>query len=408
MTGPWSDVAAAGDASGQRRGPPSVHRFPCRQCGAFQTYEPGTDQLRCPHCGAVTPIDSHSRRIEELDWHSHLELAADHRDVEETPSVKCDACGAEFSLAEGIHADRCPFCGSAVVTDTGTSRHLKPNAVLPFAITEAEAKARLRQWLNGLWFAPSDLKRYARQNGRLDGMYVPYWTFDTDTRSTYRGQRGTVYYETVWVTVRDQRGNTRRVQQQVARVRWTPVSGRVARAFDDVLVLASPTLPTSYTEALEPWDLHDLRGYAEEYLSGFRSEIYRIDLNQGFEIAKVKMAPIIRADIAADIGGDQQRIDHVNTTFEAITFKHVLLPIWLAAYRYRGKPYRFLVNGRTGQIQGERPYSWVKIAFAVLLAILLLLAVLLVVDRSDAITTGFDRGLDWLPGDGSAAWPRSF
>ena len=30
------------------------------------------------------------------------------------------------------------------------------------------------------------------------------------------------------------------------------------------------------------------------------------------------------------------------------------------------KPYRFLINGRTGEVQGERPWSWAKILLLVL------------------------------------------
>ena len=54
-----------------------------------------------------------------------------------------------------------------------------------------------------------------------------------------------------------------------------------------------------------------------------------------------------------DIGGDQQRIERIETDVGALTFKHVLLPVWLAAYRYRGKSFRFVVNGRTGTVRGR-------------------------------------------------------
>jgi hypothetical protein len=75
---------------------------------------------------------------------------------------------------------------------------------------------------------------------------------------------------------------------------------------------------------------------------------------------------VIRSDVRRDIGGDQQRVDDVETDWSAETFKHVLLPVWTAAYKFRGKSFRFVVNGQTGTVRGERPWSWVKIAFAVL------------------------------------------
>jgi len=77
----------------------------------------------------------------------------------------------------------------------------------------------------------------------------------------------------------------------------------------------------------------------------------------------------IRSTVRRDIGGDHQRVHSVRTQYSNVTFKHILLPIWLSAYRYRDKAYRFLINARTGEVQGERPWSWVKITAAVLVTI---------------------------------------
>jgi hypothetical protein len=158
---------------------------------------------------------------------------------------------------------------------------------------------------------------------------------------------------------------------QVPKVRWTPVRGRVARFFDDVLVLAATSLPKSYTEGLQPWDLSELEPYRPEYLAGFRAEGYTVPLDRGFQEARAYMDRVIRRDVRFDIGGDQQQITSLDTEISSIKFKHILLPVWLAAYKYRGRTYRFVVNGRTGRVQGERPWSAWKIAVAVLLALIL-------------------------------------
>ena len=163
------------------------------------------------------------------------------------------------------------------------------------------------------------------------------------------------------------------------KTRWWPVSGRVADDFDDVLVLASRSLPAGYAEALEPWDLKDLVPYRDEYLSGFVAESYQIRLPEGFEIAKGIMDGHIRATVARDIGGDHQRIHALDTRYFDVTFKHALLPVWISAYRFHDRTFRFLVNARTGEVQGERPYSWVKITLAVLAAIIVVLIIMLIV-----------------------------
>jgi hypothetical protein len=83
------------------------------------------------------------------------------------------------------------------------------------------------------------------------------------------------------------------------------------------------------------------------------------------------MADVIRSDVRRDIGGDEQRISDIDTSWTDETFKHILLPVWMAAYKYNGKSYRFVVNGQTGEVQGERPWSIWKIAFAVILVLAL-------------------------------------
>jgi hypothetical protein len=137
-----------------------------------------------------------------------------------------------------------------------------------------------------------------------------------------------------------------------------------------VLVLASKSLPKRFTDALAPWDLAALEPYAPEYLAGFRAEAYAVTLDEGYAQAREVMDAMIQRDVRFDIGGDRQRIHNIQTQVSDVTFKHILLPVWLAAYKYRGKTYRFVVNGRTGSVQGERPYSTVKITFAVILGLI--------------------------------------
>ena len=343
--------------------------FPCDACGADMRFDPKAGNMVCAHCGHVENLDQGpwaASGIRELDFDSALRRELEELEIEETRVSKCSNCAAEVQFDPTIHAKECPFCATPIVTDTGTHRHIKPKAVLPFALEERSAHDAMNTWLGALWFAPNGLKEYARKGRKMDGIYVPYWTYDADTKSRYKGERGTVYYETRRV-VRDGKSSTVRV----AKVRWRPASGRVARFFDDVLVLASRSLPKHFTDGLAPWDLAALEPYAPEYLAGFRAEGYAVSLKEGFHEARAIMDGVIRRDIKFDIGGDRQRIHQVDTDIRDVTFKHILLPVWLAAYKYRGQTYRFVVNGRTGKVQGERPYSAIKIAFAVIAGLVL-------------------------------------
>ena len=346
-------------------------QFPCKQCGARITYAPGTKVLKCPYCGSETQIPQSEAQIEELDFRSFLEQAAKEHETLEDQRVKCETCGAETTMPPQVAAAACPFCGANLLLKTRQSRLLAPKALLPFKITQEQGFEDFRRWINGLWFAPGDLKQYARAEGRLAGIYVPYWTYDSDTTSFYRGERGDNYWETETYTV-NENGRLVTRTRQVTRTRWTHVSGTVCNRFDDVLVLASNSLPRQYADKLEPWDLSNLVPYADEYLSGFRAESYQVDLAAGFDIARKIMDEGIRESVRRDIGGDHQRIASVKSSYDKIKFKHILLPVWLSAYSFRDRVYRILINARTGELQGERPYSAWKITGAVLAAIVII------------------------------------
>lgn len=288
--------------------------------------------------------------------------------------AQCPSCGAEIEFDADLHARECPFCASPIVTDTGLQRQIKPQAQLPFLLSEAQARAAMNNWLGRLWFAPNDLTQYARAERALQGIYAPYWTYDAETRSRYAGQRGDTYFETQPVTVMVN-GRQQTQMQQVARIRWSRRQGQVSRVFDDVLVLGSSSLPKRFTDALAPWDLSALSTYDPRFLAGFRAEGYTIPVDQAYGEARAIMNSVIERDVRRDIGGDQQQIERIETDVGQLTFKHVLLPVWLAAYRYRGKSFRFVVNGRTGIVQGERPYSVAKIALAVAVAAMIAVAI---------------------------------
>ena len=327
-------------------------------------FDPESGGLVCDHCGRREDIPAGPAALREEPFDAAVAATLPTAETTELRVTECPSCGAQVELGEDLQATECPFCATPVVTGTGTRRIIKPKGLLPFAVPEEQARDAMVRWLGSLWFAPNGLQQYARKGRRLDGIYVPYWTFDAQTRSRYAGERGDDYWTTRTV-VRD--GKPQRVQ--VRQTRWRRATGRVARFFDDVLVLASTSLPQQYTDGLEPWDLSAMEPYTPDYLAGFRAEGYQVDLQEGFRAARVKMDAMILRDVRFDIGGDHQRVHSVQTDVADVTYKHVLLPVWLAAYKYRGQSFRCVVNGRTGRVQGERPYSPWKIALASIAAL---------------------------------------
>lgn len=355
-----------------------TRQFPCTQCGAKVVFAPGTDALKCPYCGTETEIPASTEGIEEHEFHAAAaETLGEGAETEDVSSVQCTSCAALIEPPASHEAFPCPYCGSSIVAREKSQRLIKPQALLPFSIDRRAATELFRAWIDKLWFAPDALKKLASLDGRLQGLYAPYWTYDAFTRSQYTGQRGDDYRVQKTRTVtRD----GKRVTETYTDVetRWRPASGTVQRDFDDMLVVGSNSLPRDLAEELEPWDLEALVAYADEYLSGFTAERYQIDVRAGWSRATERMDAVIRTDVRRDIGGDHQRIHHVSTHHSDITFKHILLPMWICSYRYREKIYRFLVNARTGEVQGQRPWSWVKITLAALAAAIVVFVIYMI------------------------------
>jgi hypothetical protein len=236
------------------------------------------------------------------------------------------------------------------------ANRITTDTLLPFLVEERIARQKLAEWVRSRWFAPNEFLRKGVE-GKFSGSYLPYWTFDSLTANRYVGERGEYYYVTVGS------GKNRRRER---RTRWYPASGDFQRFFDDVLTLASRGLSREMMRELEPWPLDRCVPFNQEMLAGFLARTYEIELDEGFQDAKRRIDEAIEADVRSRIGGDTQRIHDIRTHYGAITFKHLLLPVWLLAYKYHETVYQTMINATTGEVQGDRPYSWVKITLAVI------------------------------------------
>lgn len=357
-----------------------INHYPCASCGADLVFEPRDGFLTCPYCGHKEAIAKSTEQVEEQSYQQHLSIRPEQMEklADNALEVQCQSCGAKSIFTPPEVAGRCEFCGVQIVAQPKSADPiLTPGGVLPFCVTQQQASANLRQWLSSRWFAPNDLKRFAEPEA-IHGIYLPFWTYDTNTTTNYTGQRGEYYYVTETYYERDAQGREVQRTREVRHTRWYPASGTVTGSFDDVLIPATTSLSSDRLTALEPWDFPELRPYDPAFLSGFKAQRYQVDLKQGFELAKQVIAPAIENSVSNDIGGDEQRIESLSTEYSETTFKHLLLPVYAGAYRYNAKVFQILVNGRTGEIQGDRPYSFWKIALLVV-TILIVIGILVLV-----------------------------
>lgn len=349
----------------QRAGAPAdghQRKYPCRACGFQMVVPPGVDALRCEACGNQESIPLTEATIQERSLDDFVAPvrkrglgAADH------VMCRCASCGASMQALPEIITQPCAFCGGHLSTEADTTdEDIHPDALVPFQVDRSRAQACMRTWLAKRWFAPSDVRHLSTLDVFQD-RFLPHFTFDSHTVSHYSGEAGHYYYVTVGS------GKNRR---QVRRTRWHRRSGVHEEFFDDVLIAGGP-----FGSGDTKWQLQAAKPYSSERLAGSTALRTLTDPAKKWPEAKTDIAQRLYATCCRHIGGDTQRGVSVTTAHRAVTWKLLLLPRWEGGFRYRSKRYRITVNGQTGTVQGDRPYSWIKITCASIAAAIVVAAI---------------------------------
>jgi Zn finger protein HypA/HybF involved in hydrogenase expression len=345
--------------------PAALLSFKCASCGSQMSYAPGTTQMQCPSCGSLQQITT-DEAIDEHSYDDWAKLPPKPVATIGKEVLQCQGCGATTETNDISGA--CQFCGGALVAVAQPEGLIVPEAVVPFGLDKAGANGSFSKWVKSRWFAPNALKKVGSTEA-LKGTYVPHWTYDAQTETDYTGERGEHYYTTETYTSNGQT-HTRQVQHTA----WYPASGHVARTFDDVCVPASHQLPPDKLDKMGPWVMASAQPFTPQYLAGYTALRYDLDPDSGLIEAKQEMANVIRQDCCGDIGGDEQRVSSMQTAYAALMFKLMLMPLWIASYIYAGKTYQVLINANTGEVVGDRPWSKLKIALAVIAALIVIAA----------------------------------
>lgn len=347
--------------------------YPCRNCGDSLVFDITAQQLGCPSCGSHTPIELGGLTVpSEHDLRSAIVQLRAARASQQIPTtagkeIVCQNCGGHTTFTGTLTAIRCPYCATPIQRDDihDAPARLPVDGVLPFQVDEKTATEALEKWINSRWFAPTEFKKY-NEAGSFTSIYGAYFTYDADTTTQYRGQRGDNYTVTVGS------GDNRRTE---TRIRWRRVSGTVRDAFDDVTVLANEGFDQRRVKELEPWPTQGAAPYTPQFVAGHLCRTYDHDAEQAFPEAQREIVSGIENTIRRDIGGDHQRISSKHIRWNLLTFKHLLLPIWLLTVIYEQKPFQVFINGVTGEVQGQRPWSKVKIIAAIVAAIVVLVII---------------------------------
>ena len=339
---------------------PETDFHKCSSCGGEVFFDPEIQALHCQYCGGKHQIELQPTAIHEYDY----DTAHDTANLDwgtESRVIHCNSCGADTVIDGNVKSQACAFCGSDHVIKHEEGSGIAPESLVPFQISKKSALEQFTKWIRSRFFAPRALKENYRKDN-LKGVYIPSWTYDADSASNYTAQAGTYYYVNETRMVKNSKGKMERRTVRVRKIRWRPVSGRYNLHFNDHLVNASGSMNESLLKGLQPFDLNGLVPYSPEFLAGYLAERYSVGLKAGWDRASKEMDRILHQQITRHIRADQVRMLSVNTQYSSIKYKHLLLPLWISAYTFKGKTYQFMVNGQTGKVKGHAPVSVWKVA----------------------------------------------
>ena len=309
----------------------------CEVCDSLLDEE----ELFCPNCGAKAP-------------HAEAQRPADTARLA-TDNFACSGCGASMSYDASAGALRCPFCGSVDLVKRDDARILAPQRVVPFGCQRADAEAAMRRWLGQGFWRPGNLAREAAIV-KMTPVFVPYWVFHAKTF-------------TYWTADTDR-------TPPGARANWYPLTGEHRGQYPNLLIGASKALTPQETSRLCPFDLSTGVPPEKVDLDNITVEQFSVPRKYARPLARQGFEQLESAACAETCVPGRARNVHVNVRIEELTSEPVLLPVWIMAYRFGDRVFRFLVNGQTGRATGDAPVSWKKIAIALGIAAAVVLAAL--------------------------------
>ena len=334
----------------------------CPSCGSNMAFDPNTQTLKCPHCGSEEDFLK-DVNVNEISIEKAFEKA---EKWDQAVVVRCENCGAKIVIGADEVAKECPYCGTSQIKKTDEIAGIRPNVVYPFTFDVNEAEVKAKKWSKKRIFAPSKFKKNIEAKN-VKGIFEPVFTFDSYTVSTYRGVIGERRTREVGS------GKNRRTETYI---HWENVSGTIDRAFDDVTISASRTLPQDKLNKMLPLPIKSARVYEKKFLAGYHANHYTRNVKDCWADAKSAMDAEIRQAILRRYNCDVIKTLNVWTTHNNVTYKYVLMPLYQINYHYGKKDYLISVNGTSGKVAGKTPVSPLRVAIAVLLGLAALAGVI--------------------------------
>ena len=328
----------------------------CPSCGGNMAFDPETQKLKCQHCLTVSDFEK-SSSVKELDILTAFNNGEEWKN--ESSVYRCENCGAVVVLSPNETATRCPYCETSHVVRSEETAGLKPSAVYPFTVTCDMALEYSKKWAKSRLFAPSKFKKNLHAED-FRGVYQPCFTFDSQTSSTYVGRIGKRHTRVVGS------GKNRRTETYIV---WRNISGNLSHFFNDVFINADTEYARGTLNKLLPFNYQTIKEYSGDYLTGYMARRADRKIEDCWDDAKAVIDSDIRRLILSRYSYDVVSYLNVSTSHSDVTYKYVLLPIYLLNYKYGKKYYKVHINGNTGKVAGKAPVSPIRVLITVVLGI---------------------------------------
>ncbi len=334
--------------------------FHCPQCGAGTTYSATHGALACTRCGykEAPKADTVGQAAQTFEFDVDTLERAARGWGQSRLEIACSGCGAHVTVPEGALTAACPYCASNKVVPRQASQDtMRPRFVVPFTLDAQALEPVVRQWLGSSWMTPRALADSVNP-GRLEPVYVPYWTFDARADAQWQAEVG------VDETQHRFDGNTKQMQTHTV-THWHNETGQATQHFADLLVVGTDKLGERRLNEIGNFDTAGLVAYDASLLAGTHAQAHDVALEPAWAAARHRMREATRNTCRASIRGDHVANFVMSLDFADERWRNALLPVYVAAYRHEGKTYRVLVNGQTGAIAGQRPVDRKRVRLAI-------------------------------------------
>ena len=324
----------------------------CPSCNASINYNPKEKNWVCEYCGSkftLEQLEENEKKYEETNVNNSKELKKEKTKEKETNTEEldeyiCNDCGAQIVADKNTAATFCVYCKNTAILKSRLADKFAPSKIIPFTKTKEDAIKAFHSVGKGKFLMPKEFSD-PKNIHELTGVYIPFWLYSCKMKGHVSGKGTKVmtwatsdYIYTKTDTYHVERDGTYNFEN-------IPVDGSVR--FNDAIM-----------NSIEPFDYSELIDFSYSYLSGFLAEKYDVEKNEAKKITIDRAAQSTYQDLQAKTVGYNTFIpDDKKVNVEDETIDYVLLPVWMVNIKYDGKMHTFAMNGQTGKMIGDIPYS---------------------------------------------------